>query len=158
MLLIKLHNSRLYISGMETALSIGQVAKRTGLIIDTFYFERIGLIEPVSRTHNGNRQYRQEAIDHRKEQRMTITSPFGAHSTAIEVIAGHDLSGKTALVAGASSGMGIEMAPALLWAHVEVILAVRDPAKGEHIAQPGARQQAMLRRISFLYYTPVFES
>lgn len=67
---------------------------------------------------------------------MTITSPFSAHSTTLEVIAGHDLSGKTALVTGASSGIGIETARALLSAHAEVILAVRDTAKGE----PAVRQ------------------
>nr|HET6901290.1 oxidoreductase [Ktedonobacteraceae bacterium] len=66
---------------------------------------------------------------------MTITSSFNAHSTALEVIAGHDLSGRTALVTGASSGLGIEMARALLSAHAEVILAVRDTAKGEPVAQ-----------------------
>lgn len=66
---------------------------------------------------------------------MTITSPFTAHSTTIEVIARHDLSGKTALITGASSGLGIETARALLSAHAEVILAVRDTAKGERVAQ-----------------------
>lgn len=66
---------------------------------------------------------------------MTITSPFNAQSTALEVIAGHDLSGKTALVTGASSGLGMETARALLSAHAEVILAVRDPARGERVAQ-----------------------
>lgn len=66
---------------------------------------------------------------------MVITSPFHAHSTASEVIAGHDLAGKTALVTGASSGIGIETARALLAAHATVILAVRDPAKGERVAQ-----------------------
>lgn len=66
---------------------------------------------------------------------MTITSPFHAHSTAAEVIAGHDLTGKTALVTGASSGIGIETARALLSAHAEVILAVRDAEKGERVAQ-----------------------
>lgn len=66
---------------------------------------------------------------------MTITSPFNAHSTAAEVIAEHDLRGKTALVTGASSGLGIETARALLSAHAEVILAVRDIAKGEEVAQ-----------------------
>jgi hypothetical protein len=35
---------------------------------------------------------------------MTITSLIHAHSRATEVIAGHDLTGKTALVTGASSG------------------------------------------------------
>lgn len=66
---------------------------------------------------------------------MTITSPFTAQTTATEVVAGHDLSGKTALVTGASSGLGIETARALLSAHAEVIFAVRDRAKGERVAQ-----------------------
>lgn len=64
-----------------------------------------------------------------------ITSSFNNRSTAAEVIAGHDLAGKVALVTGASSGLGIETARALLAAHAEVILAVRDSAKGERIAQ-----------------------
>jgi NAD(P)-dependent dehydrogenase (short-subunit alcohol dehydrogenase family) len=64
-----------------------------------------------------------------------ITSPFNAQSTAAEVVAGYDLSGKTALVTGASSGLGIETARALLSAQAEVILAVRDSAKGESVAQ-----------------------
>lgn len=34
--------------------------------------------------------------------------PFGAESTALEVTAGLDLSGKTALVTGATSGLGLE--------------------------------------------------
>jgi NAD(P)-dependent dehydrogenase (short-subunit alcohol dehydrogenase family) len=66
---------------------------------------------------------------------MTITSPFHTHSTAAEVIAEHDLTGKTAIVTGASSGLGIETARALLSGHAEVILAVRDTAKGERVAQ-----------------------
>ena len=66
---------------------------------------------------------------------MPITSPFNARSTAKEVIAGHDLSGKTVLVTGASSGIGLETARALLSAHAEVIIAVRDTTKGEGVAQ-----------------------
>lgn len=65
---------------------------------------------------------------------MPITSPFGMRSTALEVVAGHDLSGKTALVTGASSGIGVETARALLSAGAEAILAVRDPQKGEAVA------------------------
>jgi NAD(P)-dependent dehydrogenase (short-subunit alcohol dehydrogenase family) len=63
-----------------------------------------------------------------------MISPFSAHSTVTEVIAGHDLSGKTTLVTGASSGLGIETARAFLSAHAEVILAVRDTTKGVFIA------------------------
>jgi NAD(P)-dependent dehydrogenase (short-subunit alcohol dehydrogenase family) len=66
---------------------------------------------------------------------MTITSPFHAHSTAAEVIAGHDLAGKTALVTGANSGLGLATTRALLSANAEVILAVRDTAKGKRVAQ-----------------------
>lgn len=65
---------------------------------------------------------------------MTITSPFNAESAA-EVISGHDLTGKTALVTGASSGLGIETARALLCAIAEVVLAVHDTLKGERVAQ-----------------------
>ena len=66
---------------------------------------------------------------------MTIPSPFYAHSRALEVVTGHDLSGKVALVTGASSGLGVETARALLAAHAEVILAVRDTVKGERVAR-----------------------
>ncbi len=58
-------------------------------------------------------------------------SSFGARSTASEVVAGHDLRGKTILITGASSGIGYEAARALLSAHSGVIIAARDPAKGE---------------------------
>lgn len=38
-----------------------------------------------------------------------IGSGFGAASTAAEVIAGRDLTGKTAVVTGGYSGIGVEM-------------------------------------------------
>ena len=63
-----------------------------------------------------------------------ITTPFGFESTAAEVIAGIDLSGKRAIVTGASSGIGIETARALAGAGAEVTLAVRDTAAGERVA------------------------
>ncbi|MEP6989267.1 MAG: SDR family NAD(P)-dependent oxidoreductase, partial [Chloroflexota bacterium] len=66
---------------------------------------------------------------------MTIQSPFNNHSTALDVVQGRDLSGKTALVTGGSSGIGIETARALAQAGAEVILAARDTAKGESVAQ-----------------------
>jgi NAD(P)-dependent dehydrogenase (short-subunit alcohol dehydrogenase family) len=65
---------------------------------------------------------------------MLITSPFGSRSTALEVIAGHDLSGQTALVTGASSGLGIQTVRALLTVGAEVIMAVRDTKKAEVVA------------------------
>jgi NAD(P)-dependent dehydrogenase (short-subunit alcohol dehydrogenase family) len=63
-----------------------------------------------------------------------ITTPFGPTSTAAEVIAGVDLTGKRAIVTGASSGIGQETARALAGAGAEVTLAVRDIAAGEKAA------------------------
>jgi NAD(P)-dependent dehydrogenase (short-subunit alcohol dehydrogenase family) len=63
-----------------------------------------------------------------------ITSPFGRTSTALEVIKGHDLTGKTVFVTGAASGIGVETARALATAGADLTLAVRDTAKGEAVA------------------------
>ena len=63
-----------------------------------------------------------------------ITTPFGFDSTAAEVIAGIDLSGKRAIVTGGSSGIGVETARALAGAGAEVTLAVRDTGAGERVA------------------------
>ena len=62
-----------------------------------------------------------------------ITSPFGAFSTAREVLAGHDLTGKTAIVTGSASGIGVETARALAEAGAEVVLAVRNAAAGAEV-------------------------
>jgi NAD(P)-dependent dehydrogenase (short-subunit alcohol dehydrogenase family) len=63
-----------------------------------------------------------------------ITTPFGVDSTAAEVVAGVDLTGKRAIVTGASSGIGIETARALASAGAEVTLAVRDTDAGARAA------------------------
>ncbi len=63
-----------------------------------------------------------------------ITTPFTAESTAAEVIAGIDLSGRRTIVTGGSSGIGIETARALASAGAEVTLAVRDISAGERTA------------------------
>jgi NAD(P)-dependent dehydrogenase (short-subunit alcohol dehydrogenase family) len=63
-----------------------------------------------------------------------IQTPFGAESTAAEVIAGIDLSGKQAIVTGASSGIGTETARVLAAAGADVTLAVRDTDAGERTA------------------------
>jgi NAD(P)-dependent dehydrogenase (short-subunit alcohol dehydrogenase family) len=59
-----------------------------------------------------------------------ITTPFGATSTAAEVIAGIDLRGKRAIVTGGSSGIGVETARELARAGAAVTLAVRDTEAG----------------------------
>jgi NAD(P)-dependent dehydrogenase (short-subunit alcohol dehydrogenase family) len=51
---------------------------------------------------------------------------FGAESTTDEVLDGIDLSGKTALVTGASAGLGVETIRALRGAGCEVVGAARD--------------------------------
>src|SRR5262249_9238897 len=49
---------------METTFSIQQVAELTGLSIDTLrYYERIKLLEPVSRASSGHRRYSQRDLD-----------------------------------------------------------------------------------------------
>jgi NAD(P)-dependent dehydrogenase (short-subunit alcohol dehydrogenase family) len=63
-----------------------------------------------------------------------ITTPFGFTSTAAEVIAGVDLSGRRAIVTGASSGIGVETARALADAGAAVTLAVRNAEAGERVA------------------------
>jgi NAD(P)-dependent dehydrogenase (short-subunit alcohol dehydrogenase family) len=63
-----------------------------------------------------------------------ITTPFGFRSTAAEVVAGVDLSGKRAIVTGASSGIGIETARALAGAGAQVTLAVRNTQAGSTAA------------------------
>lgn len=60
-----------------------------------------------------------------------LHSGFGAASTAREVIAGIDLSGKTAIVTGGYSGIGVETTRALLDAGARVIVPARDMAKAE---------------------------
>jgi NAD(P)-dependent dehydrogenase (short-subunit alcohol dehydrogenase family) len=62
-----------------------------------------------------------------------ITTPFGSESTAGEVVAGLDLSGKRAIVTGGASGIGIETARALAGAGAAVTIAVRNPQAGAEI-------------------------
>ncbi|MFF0339245.1 SDR family NAD(P)-dependent oxidoreductase [Kribbella sp. NPDC004875] len=63
-----------------------------------------------------------------------FTTPFGYDSTAGEVIAGVDLSGRRAVVTGGASGIGVETVRALAAAGAEVTLAVRNTAAGERVA------------------------
>lgn len=56
-----------------------------------------------------------------------IGSGFGAHSTADEVLAGIDLSGKLALVTGGYSGIGLETTRALARAGAHVVVPARRP-------------------------------
>ena len=63
-----------------------------------------------------------------------ISTPFDAESTAADVVAGVDLTGKRAIVTGGSSGIGVETARALASAGAEVVLAVRSLEAGLAVA------------------------
>lgn len=54
---------------------------------------------------------------------------YGATTTALEVIGGIDLTGKTAVITGASGGIGLETARALATAGATVVLGNRNPEK-----------------------------
>lgn len=58
-----------------------------------------------------------------------LGSGFGAASTALEVISGIDLAGKTALVTGGSNGMGLEITRALISAGANVVVPARNLEK-----------------------------
>src|SRR5271156_2069089 len=63
-----------------------------------------------------------------------ITTPFTADSTAADVVAGIDLTGRRAIVTGGASGIGIETARTLAGAGAEVTLAVRNLEASERTA------------------------
>lgn len=59
--------------------------------------------------------------------------PFGANTTASEVVEGIDLHGRRAVVTGAGSGIGVETARALAAAGADVTLAVRSIDAGGRV-------------------------
>jgi NAD(P)-dependent dehydrogenase (short-subunit alcohol dehydrogenase family) len=62
-------------------------------------------------------------------------SRFGYDTTAEEVARAADLRGRRVVLTGASSGIGVETARALVLAGADVVLGVRDPEKGEAVAR-----------------------
>ena len=66
---------------------------------------------------------------------MTAPTGVGAHSIADEVLAGLDLTGRTAFVTGGASGIGTETARALAAKGATVIIAARDADKAEAAAR-----------------------
>ena len=64
-----------------------------------------------------------------------LTTPFGFESTTDDVIRGVDLTGKRAVVTGATSGLGVETARALAGAGAEVVLGVRRLDVGRRVAE-----------------------
>ena len=64
-----------------------------------------------------------------------ITTGFGMRSTAEEVAAGVDLTGKRAIVTGGASGLGVPTALTLAAHGAAVTLAVRNEQAGQKVAQ-----------------------
>ncbi len=59
---------------------------------------------------------------------------FTKTSTADDVLAGIDLTGRRAVVTGAASGIGVETARALARAGAVVTVAVRNTTRGHEVA------------------------
>ncbi|MFF2515915.1 SDR family NAD(P)-dependent oxidoreductase [Streptomyces sp. NPDC058086] len=64
-----------------------------------------------------------------------ITTPFGAQTTAAEVLADIDLVGRRVIVTGGASGIGRETARVLAAAGAEVTIGVRGLAAGSQVAK-----------------------
>ncbi len=92
-------------------------------------------------------------------QEPLITTGFDATSTAADVVAGVDLSGRNALVTGASSGIGLETALALSSAGAAVTLAVRDVHAGavvaDRISAATGRERPLVRALDLADPTSV---
>ena len=88
-----------------------------------------------------------------------LTSPFRHDSTAIEVVTGVDLRGRTAIVTGAYSGIGLETARALLLGGASVTLAVRDRERGlrtaADLAASTGRDRVSVGRLDLAHLTSI---
>src|SRR3954453_9326168 len=62
-----------------------------------------------------------------------IGSGFGARSTATDVVAGIDLTGRLAIVTGGYSGLGLETVRALSAAGADVIVPARRPVHAQEV-------------------------
>ena len=68
-----------------------------------------------------------------RTEQKAILSGFNAKSTASEVAAGLDLSGKVAVVTGGNSGIGFETAKTLAEAGARVVVGARDLTKADRL-------------------------
>ncbi|AIQ63456.1 oxidoreductase [Paenibacillus stellifer] len=74
-----------------------------------------------------------------------IYSGFGARTTAEDIVRGTDLSGKTAIITGGYSGLGLEAARVLAEAGAKVIVPARSPDKAQAAlaSVPGAELEEL---------------
>ncbi|MCG6857833.1 MAG: SDR family NAD(P)-dependent oxidoreductase [Salaquimonas sp.] len=70
-----------------------------------------------------------------KYRQFPISSPYGAASTAMEVVTGVDLTDRVAIVTGGYSGIGLETTRALVSAGARVIVPARDRARADRALQ-----------------------
>ena len=75
---------------------------------------------------------------------------YGWGTTTEEVLKGRDLSGQRILITGGSAGLGQETARALAAHGADVVIAVRDLAKGERAAEPVRAAAAPNARIELI--------
>lgn len=57
------------------------------------------------------------------------------HPTALQIVAGHDLAGRDAIVTGGASGIGVETVRALATAGARVVIATRDVSRAQPVAE-----------------------
>ncbi|MFF9453359.1 SDR family NAD(P)-dependent oxidoreductase [Streptomyces flaveolus] len=69
-------------------------------------------------------------------EQQPLGSPFSADTTAEDVVAGRDLSGRTAVVTGGYSGLGLETTRSLTAAGARVIV----PARRPHVARTALQE------------------
>ncbi|MFE0116778.1 SDR family NAD(P)-dependent oxidoreductase [[Kitasatospora] papulosa] len=72
---------------------------------------------------------------HSRNGPALLTTPFGSHARAQEVIDGVELTGRRAVVTGGASGLGAETVRALASAGAEVTIATRSPQSAEPLVQ-----------------------
>ena len=81
-------------------------------------------------------------------RQFPIRSGFGATTTAVEALAGRDLSGLTAIVTGGYSGLGLETTCVLAEAGATVVVPARDAAKARGRAGRDAARSSWSRSTS----------
>ncbi|MCD0158970.1 oxidoreductase [Deinococcus sp. 6GRE01] len=69
-----------------------------------------------------------------------IKSPLAPRADAADLLKDTDLRGRTAVVTGGASGLGVETVRALLGAGARVIMPVRDTVRGEQVARDLAQE------------------